>query len=165
VLPQPLRQELQRWQGSDEVCPLGAAQHAQDLVQDAAPGVLAAIAGSQRLAGGVEPHHPAVGGVGSAPQGAASHQRPHGGTHVARPHAELASDVVDAEPGTPGEQPHDLELTDGLIDALVERGRSLGSELTQVELLAMGGAMRRVASDATAFPYRDAAWLLNVPAS
>ncbi len=57
------------------------------------------------------------------------------------------------------------ELTDGLIDALVERGRSLGSELTQVELLAMGGAIRWVASDATAFPYRDAAWLLNVPAS
>lgn len=31
--------------------------------------------------------------------------------------------------------------------------------------LSMGGAIDRVASDATAFPYRDARWLFNVPAS
>ena len=28
----------------------------------------------------------------------------------------------------------------------------------------MGGAIRRVAPEATAFPHRDAAWLLNIPA-
>jgi hypothetical protein len=57
------------------------------------------------------------------------------------------------------------ELTDGLVDVLVERGRLLHSPLTQIEVLSMGGAISRVAADATAFPYRDAAWLLNVPAS
>ena len=57
------------------------------------------------------------------------------------------------------------ELSPGLIDALVERGRLLESPLTQVELLSMGGRISEIAPDATAFPYRDAAWLLNVPAS
>jgi FAD/FMN-containing dehydrogenase len=56
-------------------------------------------------------------------------------------------------------------LTPKLIDVLVERGRLLHSPLTQIELLSMGGAIADVAPDATAFPYRDARWLLNVPAS
>jgi FAD/FMN-containing dehydrogenase len=57
------------------------------------------------------------------------------------------------------------ELQPGLVDVLVERGKLLHSPLTQVEVLAMGGAIRKVAPDATAFPYRDASWLFNVPAS
>jgi FAD/FMN-containing dehydrogenase len=57
------------------------------------------------------------------------------------------------------------ELTDALIDVLIERGELLRSPFAQVEVLSMGGAIRRVAPDATAFPYRDANWLLNVPAS
>jgi FAD/FMN-containing dehydrogenase len=56
-------------------------------------------------------------------------------------------------------------LSDELVDVLVERGKLLRSPLTQVELLSMGGAIDRVASDATAFPYRDARWLFNMPAS
>ena len=56
-------------------------------------------------------------------------------------------------------------LSDELVDVLVDRGKLLRSPLTQVELLSMGGAIDRVASDATAFPYRDARWLFNVPAS
>ncbi|HEY5200993.1 MAG TPA: FAD-binding oxidoreductase [Acidothermaceae bacterium] len=56
-------------------------------------------------------------------------------------------------------------LSGGLADVLVERGKLLRSPLTQVELLSMGGAIDRVAGDATAFPYRDARWLFNVPAS
>jgi FAD/FMN-containing dehydrogenase len=57
------------------------------------------------------------------------------------------------------------ELSDELIEALVERGVSVESPITQVEVLAMGGAIARVAPDATAFPYRDARWLINIPAS
>ncbi len=56
-------------------------------------------------------------------------------------------------------------ISDSLVDVLIERGKLLRSPLTQVELLSMGGAIDRVASDATAFPYRDARWLFNVPAS
>jgi FAD/FMN-containing dehydrogenase len=57
------------------------------------------------------------------------------------------------------------DLSDGLIDALIERGAAIESPITQIEVLAMGGAIGRVAPDATAFPYRDAAWLINIPAS
>jgi FAD/FMN-containing dehydrogenase len=57
------------------------------------------------------------------------------------------------------------ELGDGLIDALIDRGASIESPITQIEVLAMGGAIARVAPDASAFPYRDARWLINIPAS
>jgi hypothetical protein len=57
------------------------------------------------------------------------------------------------------------ELTAELIDVLADRGRRLGSEVSQIEVLSMGGAIRRVAPDATAFPHRNASWLINVPAS
>jgi FAD/FMN-containing dehydrogenase len=57
------------------------------------------------------------------------------------------------------------DLTDGLVDALLDRAATLGSPVSQVELLSMGGAIARVAPDATAFPFRDARWLVNIPAS
>jgi FAD/FMN-containing dehydrogenase len=57
------------------------------------------------------------------------------------------------------------DLSDGLIDALIDRAAAIESPITQIEVLAMGGAIGRVAADATAFPYRDAAWLINIPAS
>ena len=57
------------------------------------------------------------------------------------------------------------ELTPGLIDVLIDQGQRLGSEVSQIEVLSMGGAIRRVAPEATAFPHRDASWLINVPAS
>jgi FAD/FMN-containing dehydrogenase len=56
------------------------------------------------------------------------------------------------------------ELTDATIDALLAQAATVGSPLSQIEVLAMGGAIARVDADATAFPHRDAAWLLNVPA-
>jgi FAD/FMN-containing dehydrogenase len=57
------------------------------------------------------------------------------------------------------------DLSDGLMDALLERAAEIGSPISQVELLAMRGAISRVDRDATAFPYRDAGWLINIPAS
>jgi FAD/FMN-containing dehydrogenase len=57
------------------------------------------------------------------------------------------------------------ELHDELIDALLERATGLGSPISQVELLAMRGAIARVERDATAFPFRDAGWLINIPAT
>ena len=48
---------------------------------------------------------------------------------------------------------------------LIDQGQRLGSEVSQIEVLSMGGAIRRVAPEATAFPHRDASWLINVPAS
>jgi FAD/FMN-containing dehydrogenase len=57
------------------------------------------------------------------------------------------------------------ELSPGLIDVVVAQGQRLGSEVSQIELLSMGGAIGQVAPEATAFPHRDASWLINIPAS
>jgi FAD/FMN-containing dehydrogenase len=57
------------------------------------------------------------------------------------------------------------ELTDDVIAAVLAHGPALGSPVSQVEFLALRGAIARVAPDATAFPHRTAGWLLNVPAS
>jgi len=57
------------------------------------------------------------------------------------------------------------DLSDGLIDALLDRAAGLRSPISQVELLALGGAIARVAPDATAFPFREARWLINIPAT
>ena len=54
------------------------------------------------------------------------------------------------------------ELTDAMIDRLIDRGALVGSRLSVIEVLAVGGAIRDVPSDATAFPHRDARWLINI---
>jgi FAD/FMN-containing dehydrogenase len=56
-------------------------------------------------------------------------------------------------------------LPDGLIDVLLDRAARLESPISQVELLALGGAISRVGPEATAFPFRDARWLINIPAT
>ena len=57
------------------------------------------------------------------------------------------------------------ELTDPLIETLCRCGAEVGSEFSQIEVLALGGAIARVAPEATAFPHRHAAWLINLPAT
>ena len=57
------------------------------------------------------------------------------------------------------------DLPDALVDALLERAELIESPISQVELLAMGGAIARVEQDATAFPFRSARWLINIPAT
>jgi len=57
------------------------------------------------------------------------------------------------------------DLPDGLIDVLLDRAASVQSPISQVELLALGGAIARVDPGATAFPFRQARWLINIPAT
>jgi FAD/FMN-containing dehydrogenase len=57
------------------------------------------------------------------------------------------------------------DLTDGLVDALLDRAALLRSPVSQVELLALGGAIARVDPEATAFPFRQPRWLINIPAT
>ena len=56
------------------------------------------------------------------------------------------------------------ELDDEFIAALQERARLVGSDMSVIEVLSMGGAIRRPPPTSTAFPYRDAQWLINIPA-
>jgi len=59
-----------------------------------------------------------------------------------------------------------LRQVDGTaIKALLEAARRLPGTHSQIELLHLGGAAARVASDATAFAHRDAAFILNVVAA
>ena len=56
-------------------------------------------------------------------------------------------------------------LPDALIDVLLDRAALLESPISQVELLALGGAISQVSPEATAFPFRNARWLINIPAT
>jgi FAD/FMN-containing dehydrogenase len=57
------------------------------------------------------------------------------------------------------------DLGDGLIEELCRHGGEVGSPFSQIEVLALGGAISRVDPAATAFPQRDAGWLINLPAT
>jgi hypothetical protein len=58
---------------------------------------------------------------------------------------------------------HDfLELSDGLIDTLLGAVENLPDPQSEVFIGQMGGATNRVAPDATAYPHRDAEFIMNV---
>lgn len=58
---------------------------------------------------------------------------------------------------------HDfLELSDGLLDTLMDAVGTLPDPQCEVFIAQMGGATNRVAADATAYPHRDAEFIMNV---
>jgi len=54
------------------------------------------------------------------------------------------------------------ELSDGLIDTLVGYAGKLPSAQSEIFVAQMGGAVNRVAPDATAYPHRDIEYIMNV---
>lgn len=56
-------------------------------------------------------------------------------------------------------------LTDPVIEVIVEHCSKITSPLTTVPIFSFGGAVGRVAEDATAFPYRDASHDINIAAA
>jgi hypothetical protein len=56
------------------------------------------------------------------------------------------------------------ELTPAFVDVLRERAGFVGSDMSVIEVLAMGGAIDDSPGGQTAFPHRNARWLINVPA-
>ncbi len=54
------------------------------------------------------------------------------------------------------------ELSDGLIDKLVAYGSRLPSPQSEIFVAQLGGAINRVAPDATAYPHREVEFVMNV---
>jgi FAD/FMN-containing dehydrogenase len=68
---------------------------------------------------------------------------------------------------TPGERnywkSHDfIELSDGLIDAVLNAVRTLPSPACEIFIASLGGAINRIPSEATAYPHRDVNFVMNV---
>jgi hypothetical protein len=57
------------------------------------------------------------------------------------------------------------DLTDEVIEALIAHALGRTSPLSAIDIHQMGGAVKRVGSDATAFGHRDAPFLVNTVAS
>ena len=55
------------------------------------------------------------------------------------------------------------ELSEEMLAVLLEQGGRVGSPLSVIEVLSMGGAIDRVAPETTAFEHRGSRWLINVP--
>ncbi|MFC6955493.1 FAD-binding oxidoreductase [Halorubellus litoreus] len=55
-----------------------------------------------------------------------------------------------------------LELTDGMIETFVEFGETIPTELTEIACAQLGGAINERPVDATAYPHRDAEFVMNL---
>jgi FAD/FMN-containing dehydrogenase len=54
------------------------------------------------------------------------------------------------------------ELSDGLIDVFIDHARRIPDPQTEIAFAQLGGAVNRVPANATAYPARDAQFVLNV---
>ena len=54
------------------------------------------------------------------------------------------------------------EMTDGMIETFVEFGETIPSELTEIACAQLGGAVNDRPVDATAYPHRDAEFVMNL---
>lgn len=54
------------------------------------------------------------------------------------------------------------ELSDGLIDKLIDYASKLPSAQSEIFIAQMGGATNRISADATAYPHRDVEFIMNV---
>jgi FAD/FMN-containing dehydrogenase len=58
---------------------------------------------------------------------------------------------------------HDFKkLDDGLFDAMIDAVNKLPSDETEIVLVNLGGAVNKVAANATAYPHRDVEFIINV---
>jgi hypothetical protein len=58
---------------------------------------------------------------------------------------------------------HDfLEVSDGLIDVLIEHARRIPDPQTEIAFAQLGGAVSRVAAGTTAYAHRNAQFVMNV---
>ena len=55
-----------------------------------------------------------------------------------------------------------VEMTDGMIETFVAFGETIPSELTEIACAQLGGAVNDLPVDATAYPHRDAEFVMNL---
>jgi FAD/FMN-containing dehydrogenase len=81
------------------------------------------------------------------------------------PHVELQrswDDVFDFGRHSYNKAGYAKRIDDAVIEVLLEQARRMDSPWSHLEVLPMGGAVSRVASDATAFPHRSSHWVYNL---
>lgn len=54
------------------------------------------------------------------------------------------------------------EMSDALIEVILDSAGNLPSDQSEIFFASLGGAINRVAADATAYPHRDTVYLMNV---